>query len=165
MQVIDKGGMVVSQSGGTDGAGHKLVSYGAGVSGPFAGVQCFTSNGTRSSATASATGDIFGRFGGGGYTGSAFATNLRGYMEVKAAENWTASNQGTVVEFYTTATGSSGAANTLTLEADASVTVESGPLHVGDGTGAKVINLNGAAGQVRDLRIQSGGTNRPSIRS
>lgn len=57
--------------------------------------------GTLGSPTASLTGDVLGRFGGRGHSGTGFTTT-RGRIEFVTNENWSSTANGTDIKFFTT---------------------------------------------------------------
>lgn len=92
-------------------------------------VQGRQARGTRSSPTATQSGDYIARFGGGGYDGSNFADASRAFVQVVAGQNYTPSNQGTHLLFFATPNDSTTPARVVTVENAA------GYANVGIGTG------------------------------
>lgn len=79
------------------------------------------SRGTYSARTATQSGDILGQLDFGGHNSSALV-NGKGSIRAVAAQTWTTTANGTNLEFYTTATGSTTSTLRLTLGATATFT-------------------------------------------
>lgn len=99
---VEDGTIAISQDG--DGAFADLYSYGTD-SGDFPAIRMRRGRGSRGTPGNVSSADILGRFGAGGY-GAGFANESGAYVQVVAAENWDASNQGAEVQIHTTPTGS-----------------------------------------------------------
>lgn len=74
-------------------------------------------------ATASVTDDILLVMGGVGFDGAAFAASNKASINFCASQTWTAANQGTYINFNTTATNSTTRSERLRIDPDGNVSV------------------------------------------
>lgn len=74
-----------------------------------------SARGTSAAPTASQSGDELGWVGAYGYGASAFSSGSRASMSMIAAENWTATAQGTDLRFKTTTTGGTSPADRFVI--------------------------------------------------
>ncbi len=112
------------------------------------------SSGTFASPTATAANLILSSLAGSGYDGTDFSTGAKGLIAIRAAELFTASNQGTRLTFETTPTGSTVRTEVMRITAAGNIgigtttpteklSIDSGLLYVGGaGTSTFENNLN-----------------------
>jgi hypothetical protein len=94
-----------------------------------------SSGGTRAAPTATPVGRILMQLGATGHDGGAdFVANPKATIQLSAAENWTASAQGTLIRFNTTAIGTTTTNTKMIIKDDGSVgigtTTPTAPLEV-----------------------------------
>lgn len=80
-----------------------------------------SANGTAGSPTALTNGDVTGQLTFQGYTGSAFTTSHQTGIIGYAAENWSGTNQGDILTFRTTPTGSTTSAERMRIDSSGNV--------------------------------------------
>ena len=127
---------VVSPAGSASG-GYFDVYSGASTTAPFVPMFQRTARGTSAAPSATQLNDYLGGFGGAGYTGAAF-TNNRAGLFARAAENWTATANGTYMQFITTAAGGAVTKEAMRITHD-------GKVGIGTTTPANVLDVNGTA--------------------
>ena len=84
--------------------------------------------GTPGSPQATLTDDKLAQFGGRGYNGTSYSGRSTGWISIDAADNWTASNQGTHISFWTTNIGSVVPLETMRLGANGNLVLYTGNL-------------------------------------
>jgi len=85
------------------------------AAGPTPGFVAYSSRGTVDSPTATQSADYLLNFAGRGYDGSDYTSPSPSLITFKAAEDFSATNQGTNMSLYTTPIGSTGASAALRL--------------------------------------------------
>jgi hypothetical protein len=86
----------------------------------FGAVVGRSANGTMASPTNSVSGDKLATFGGSGY-GGGWPNSSRGSLDIYAAENWSATNNGTYITFKTTPNTTTSPAERLRIDHDGQV--------------------------------------------
>lgn len=97
---------------GTTGDHPNNFATGYGVNGSFLGRRA---NGTEGSPTALTSGQNIVVFGGRGYGATGFSASSRVSIQMRSAEAWTDTAQGTSIGFYTTTMGTASSSEKLTL--------------------------------------------------
>jgi hypothetical protein len=138
-------GIGTSSPGGTlhlvaSSANLLLNQYSADALGPAAALA--KSRGTTSSPSAVLTGDSLGLFSGGGYNSSSVVYN-KAAIQMYAAENWTATANGTYMTFATTAIGATGRTAQMTIDSSGNVGIGATPSAWASGN--KFIDVNASA--------------------
>lgn len=137
-----------------------------------------SANGTRTSPTAVLTGHALGFLGAKGYGATDFPISSTAGIIIRAAENWTDSDQGTEIAFYTTRDGTTTPLYSIILKSDGtllttgrrqSVTTQSGnyTLTVNDEivvfTATATATLPAATGRGQTYRICNEGVGTVTI--
>jgi len=121
------GTITVRSSGLANGAGVGLVGYG---SGPFpAGVPWFWGVRARGSDAAPLppqTGDILGALGFAGFGSQTVLVNGGVAIMGQATENWSATNEGALIQFQTTPNGTAAFVTTATLDGAGNLNITGG---------------------------------------
>lgn len=96
---------------------------------PLPGIAGRSARGTLGSETATQSGDILAAFGGRGHNGTAFETTSSAFMLLVATENFTATDNGSKIDFYVTPT------NSITSQLAVEIS-DAGNVGIGGGPGA-----------------------------
>ena len=140
-KIINNGN--IGLGSGTFSPNVRLQNYGNSV----ADVTIFSlrHGGTIAAPTATGNGANLIRLEGGGHTGSGFTTE-RGFLQVVSTEAWTATANGTEVNFGTTANGTTSPVTRMSILNDGDVEVaaanEAGKLMVGPTVGGSTFSGN-----------------------
>ncbi|QDK38566.1 tail fiber domain-containing protein [Bdellovibrio sp. NC01] len=127
------GGVIVQESDNDNGGG--TIAF-------------YKSRGTPTAPTAVLAGDrLMGLYGMGAYSSSGWSTNS-GAVQISAAENFTATNQGTLIDFGTTAIGSTTRQTRMTLSS-------AGLLGIGTQNPAAGLHMVGDGGVADDIQIDA----------
>lgn len=116
LQSID-GDLAVSRSDSSN-ALISLYCYGTAFR---PSVRARSARGSRSSPTASQADDVLSRWGGGGYTGSAFTAENTAYIQAEAVDNFSGTANGSRLDFYVTPVSTTSAAHAMRIAHDSSV--------------------------------------------
>ena len=105
---------------GKNGVASKIVtdSYGAGAYSVYASR---TARGTSDAPSAVQTGDIIGRFSGGGYGTTKFQTFGTSRIDFVATENYTDANTGSQIQFWNCPIGSNTLSNIATFNGQSAI--------------------------------------------
>jgi hypothetical protein len=95
-------------------------------------------NGTKASPTRALLNTIIGSWGGQGYTLSGWGSIASAQIQMRAAENYTATAQGSKIEFYTTLDGTTTISKAVTIENDGALFVPYIWNHAVNGTAVQV---------------------------
>ncbi len=157
------------------------IQYSGSSFGTQPNLEMFRSRGTLASPTAVLANDTLGSFSGVGYYGTAFASGSAAGIMLRAAQNYTATEQGAYIQFLTTASGTITQTEKMRLDPTGylgiGITTPLAPLHVQAGSiaalgleddddGILIQNYqptltfkDNSAGDPDDLRLRTESTN------